>query len=236
MLSSRSSASEPATRSRVTKVRVRVAATAIAKTSSGGVAALTDCLSTAIGWARRSISGARSRGCRGQPAEPDHPVELRARCAGGSRGRSGPRIAAAAPQPEYFDRPAEHFEVAAVDHQVEVRPPSLEIRREMNRLASATSARDPVVDHARLDRVLLVDDHLDFRLFGVQAGERLEPVDQVRGQDQRRDTSPASTFASASSRVATSTHSTCGQTARRGRRAGELAAAAGDPGVLAGLR
>ena len=64
---------------------------------------------------------------------------------------------------------------------------SSEIRWARIRFASVISGLDPVVDEARLHRVVLVDEHLDLGLLRVQGGERVELVEQVRGQDQRRD-------------------------------------------------
>ena len=43
---------------------------------------------------------------------------------------------------------------------------------------------DAVVDQARLDRILLVHQHLHGRLGGVQRGQRLEVADEVLREDQ----------------------------------------------------
>ncbi len=186
--SSRSSASEPATSRTVTKARVKVAATAIAKTSSGGVEALTTCLSTAIGWVRRSSSG------------PAVPRLLRARVVkritrssesrigpGGTAGRSSARIAGAVAQAEDFDRLAQHGELSAVEDEAEEFAPFAGDPPRDHQVGLGQQRVDPVVDQARLDRVLLVDDHVDFGRARGRGRERVDPVDQVGGQDQRRE-------------------------------------------------
>ena len=109
--SSRSSASEPATSRTVTKARVSVAATAIAKISSGGEEPSTTSFSTSIGCARRSISGpATSRLSRAWVAKLDHlvrasraaapaaaPVRSAFEDLGGRRAGRGSRSAGRAP-------------------------------------------------------------------------------------------------------------------------------------------
>ena len=132
--SSRSSASDPATRRTVTKARVRVAATAIAKMSSGGESPSITCFSTSIGCARRSIRGcATPRFSRARRREADHPVERVALRAGRHRRAQRFEDRAGRLQAEDFDRGAEHLELAALDQQVEV---------------FAAFGRDPLGDHA----------------------------------------------------------------------------------------
>ena len=152
----------------MTKVSVSVAATAIAKTSSGGVGALTDCLSTAIGCASRSISGdATSRLSRASVAKRITRSSV-ATLRRGHRRAQRPQDRGDGSEAEDFDRLSEHVEVAAVDDQIEVAaafggdlPGDEEVGLRQQR-------GDAVVDDPRLERVLLVDDHLDFGRFGVQ--------------------------------------------------------------------
>jgi hypothetical protein len=50
----------------------------------------------------------------------------------------------------------------------------------------ADERADSVVHQARLDRILLVDQHPDRGLLGIERRERLDVVDEVRRQDERR--------------------------------------------------
>ena len=150
----------------------------------------TTCLSTSIGEATAPSSGsAKPRFCAGEVGEPDHLVERRAGVARGrqlgadltqdlarvlrARGCRGRRAAAGS-------------NVPALEQQVEVAATAWsEIRWERIRFASVTSAWIRSSTRLRLDRVVLVDEHLDRRLLRVEAGQRLELVEQVRRQDQR---------------------------------------------------
>ena len=74
--------------------------------------------------------------------------------------------------------------------------------RETRRFAPATSARDRVVDELRLERVLLVHEHLDLRLLEL----RRRPCGRCPpGMISAPSTSPSRTLRSASSREETST-------------------------------
>ena len=78
-------------------------------------------------------------------------------------------------------------EGAALDDQVEVVGGLVGDLLGEDQVRLGDQRLDPVVDEARLDRVVLVDEHLDLRLLRVQRRQRVELVEQVRGQDQRRD-------------------------------------------------
>ena len=119
----------------------------------------------------------------GQGGEADHPVELgppRRRHVGPQRFEDRGGFA----QPEDLDRLAEHVEAAPVDDQVQVAAAFLGDLAGDEQVGPRQQRRDPVVDGLRLERVLLVDEHFDFGRFRVQRGERVEPVDQVGGEDQ----------------------------------------------------
>jgi hypothetical protein len=187
--SSRSSASEPATRRTTTKARVRVAATAIAKISSGGLSPDQDL-----------VDRDRLR----QPGDQRlGDVEVVARLGGEAgdflqrrlqslRQRRGQRFEdlRARPQAEDVEAAAERLELAAVDDQVEVAaafgadPP----RHRQVRLRE--QRRDPVVDQFGLDRVFLVDEDFDFRHPRGQGRERVDLADEVGREDQRRQRVP----------------------------------------------
>ena len=233
--SSRSSASEPATSSTVTKARVRVAATAIAKTSSGGVEALTTCLSTAIGWARRSISGAAtSRLSRASVANADHLVQRVAQLRrAAAPGRSASRIRAVVAQAEDLDRLAEHARTGR--------------RRRagsgIGRLRSRSAARSPGSpgpagrrSGRRPARALTGSSSLTITsTFGRprrRGRERVDPVDQVGGQDQRRQHVAGADLVDRLRRgPRRATHSTRSQIRSLTPTAGSCCAADADPGV-----
>ena len=181
--SSRSSASEPATRSTVTNISVTVAATAIAKSSSSAVSPAITCLSTSIGCEIAPSSGrARSRL---SPASWANWVTWRANRGRGCRraARHRPRAGSRPPGRARgcrSRRAAGSEKLPPGDQQVEIG------RRLVGDLLGEDQVRlgdqrlDPVVDEARLHRVVLVHEHLDHRLLGVQRGERAELVEQVR--------------------------------------------------------
>ena len=105
----------------MTKARVRVAATAIAKISSGGEEPLTDLLLD-LDRLREAVDQRRGdvEVVAGEGGEADHPVERVAQRPRRHRRPQRFEDRGAGPQPEDFDRLAEHVEFAAVDEQVEV--------------------------------------------------------------------------------------------------------------------
>ena len=105
---------------------------------------------------------------------------------GGSAGRSASRMRAAVAQAEDLDRLAEHVQLAAVEDEAEEFAPFGGDPPRDRQVGLGQQRVDPVVDQARLDRVLLVDDHLDLGRARGRRRERVDPVDQVGRQDQRR--------------------------------------------------
>ena len=163
--SSRSSASEPATRRTVTKARVSVAATAIAKMSSGGESPLTTSFSTSIGCARRSISGAAtSRFSRASEAKRIT-RSSDSRCApGGDRRPQRFEDRAGRLQAEDFDRLCRATSKSPpFDQQVEVAAAFGGDPLGDHQVGLGEQGVDPVVDRLRLERVLLVDQDFDLR-------------------------------------------------------------------------
>ena len=187
--SSRSSASEPATSRTVTKARVKVAATAIAKISSGGAEALTTCLSTAIGWVSRVSSGAggaevvaRERGeakSPGRASRAARPAAASARTASRMRARvaagrgSGSPGRAPSNWPPLTTRPRNL-------------PPSCAIRRAITRLAWVSSELIRSLTRRALTGSSSLTITSTSGVLGRRGRERVDPVDQVGGQDQRR--------------------------------------------------
>ena len=104
----------------------------------------------------------------------------------GSAGRSASRIWALSRRPRIGIVWPIALEVPAVDDEVEVAPAFDRDPSRDQQVRLRQQRVDPVVDQLRLDRVLLVDDHLDPRRARAQRRERVDPVDQVGGQDQRR--------------------------------------------------
>ncbi len=80
------------------------------------------------------------------------------------------------------DRQAER---AAFDQKVDVAGGLLGDALAEEEVRLGDERRDPVVDQLRLDRVVLVHEHVDRGLVGVEAGERLQAVEQVGREDQR---------------------------------------------------
>ena len=172
----------------MTKARVSVAATAIAKVSSGGEEPPTATLWTSIGWASRSISGpAMSRFSPASLANsvtcgerhPQRPVRQRRFDRFEDVGaRSRPRMWTAPPSTGRLPPLITRFRYL---------PPSTAIRLAIARFAWASSAVILSSTSARLQRVRFVDQHFDLRRAGGEGGERVDLVDQVFGQDQRRE-------------------------------------------------
>ncbi len=195
--SSRSSASEPATSRTVTNISVIVAATEIAKVSRLGVSPLTTSVSTLIGCVTevsRSPAAPRlSAATLLNSITRSRSVEVGA-VLGQLIADLGQDLLGVA-EAEDRDAVAEEAEVAAVEQDLQV------LGRDVGDLLGDLQVRlreqgvDPVVDEAGLDRVLLVDEHLDRRALRVEAGERLEAIDEVRragsARRARRPTRPS---------------------------------------------
>ena len=172
----------------MTKARVSVAAAAMAKVSSGGEEPPTSTLWTWIGCASRLISG--SAMSRFSPASLANEVTCAERLAQRPfRQRRFERFedVGARLQPEDVDRPREHRQVAALDHQVQVLAAFDRDPLGDRQVRLGEQGSDLVVGRARLQRVRFVDDHFDFRRARREGRERVDLVDQVFGQDQRRE-------------------------------------------------
>ena len=171
--SSRSSASEPATSSTVTNISVTVAATAIANVSSAAVSPATTCLSTSIGCGDRAQQRQREVEvlARRGSAKLDHlgRAPRAAGLVGGSSARDRLEDRRRALEPEDVERRrAAGAELAALDQQVEVVGRLVGDPLREDQVGLGDQRLDPVVDELRLDRVVLVDEHLDRRLLGVE--------------------------------------------------------------------
>ena len=137
---------------------------------------MTTCLSTSIGCATAPSSGsATSRFSSARRAKRDHLVELSAEAAFGTAGRSASRMSAACSRPRISIGLAEqgNLERAALDQQRRDSTVACSATCcETIRFASVISDLDAVVDELRLERVVLVDQHLDGRLLGVERRQR----------------------------------------------------------------
>ena len=116
--------------------------------------------------------------------EPHDPVEVAAlrRAARQPPARGLDRLADPA-QAEHVEAFAEHGHVAAVQQQVQVAHVRARERARDLAVRLRERGRDRVVDEARLDRVLLADDHLEPRLLDA----RLDLAEGVLGDDQRAE-------------------------------------------------
>ena len=154
----------------------------------------------------------------------------------GSAGSSASRIWALARRPRMWIPCPITVRVAAVDDQVEVVPAFGRDPPRDRQVGLGQQGGDPFVDQLRLDRVFLVDEDFDFGRAGGQGRERVDLVDQVGGQDQRRqDVTGADLFEGfvpVFDRDALD--ATADPAAHPGRR--QLLAADADPGVRRGLR
>ena len=205
----------------MTNISVIVAATAIANESSSGRRPETTSLSTLIGSATRRAGGsAKSRFSRARSANSITSSSAGAAGlpGGSSRGdlvEDRPGLGEAEDVEVADQRQAE---LAAVDQQVEVARRGLRDLLREHQVGLGDQRLDPVVDELRLDRVLLVDEHLDRRLLRGQAGERARACRSgPRAGSARRGRRRTRPSASASSRLETSTHSTRLQSSPRAR-------------------
>ena len=130
---------------------------------------------------------ARRRGFRGPGTEKRITRSSESRWApGGTVGRSASRIA-----PVVFS-PRISIEVPSTSNsppsisRLRYLPPSVGDPLGDHQVGLGEQGADPVVDRLRLERVLLVDEDFDLRRAGRERRERVDLVDQVGGQDQRR--------------------------------------------------
>ena len=214
--SSRSSASEPATRSTVTNIRVTVIATAIAKVSSAELSPATTVLSTAIGSATAPSRGnAKSR--LSPASSPNRITRSRAFwLAGGSCWRSASRIWLLRFSPSTSNSPISGRSKT---------PPSIsrsryvaassEIRCERIRFASVTRAEIRSSTRLAFTGSSSLTSTSTVGCCGLRLASDSSSSRRSSGRIRAAITSPSSTFCSASSRVETSTHSTREQSSSR---------------------
>ena len=126
-------------------------------------------------------------------------------------------------------RLAEHGESAAVDQEVEVVPAFGRDPPRDRQVRLGQQGRDPFVDELCLDRVLLVDEHFDLGRARGQGRERVDLVDQVGGQDQRRQHVAGADLVDRFGTVLTWTHSTREQIRSLDSRGRQLLPADADP-------
>ena len=191
----------------MTKARVRVAATAIANSSSGGEEPLTTSFFTSIGCARRSISGpATSRLSRAWPAKLfTSRSELRSG-PGGSAGSSAPRMRAVARRPRIWTAiPATRNWPPSISRSRYL-PPSLAIRRAIVRLAWAIRVAIRSSTSRALTGSSWFSSTSTLGVPGVSVESELSWSTRSSGRISAASTSPDSTSATASSRLSTRTH------------------------------
>jgi hypothetical protein len=170
----------------VTNISVTVAATAIANESSDGAPAFTTCLSTSIGCATAPSSGSATSRFSWARRAKRHLVELRLKLLGDRRPQRLEHVRGAL-EPEDLDRVPDQgdLERAALDQRVEIDLRLLGDLLRDDQVRLRDQRLDAVVDELGLERVILVDQHLDGGLLGVERRQRAQLVDQVRGDDQR---------------------------------------------------
>ena len=192
--SSRSRASDPETSRTVTNIRVKVAATAIAKMSSGGgLAADHRLLDLDRLRDRVQQRPGEVEVVAGERAKSDDLVE-RAAQPPAAPGRSACRISRARPQPEDVERLAEEVEVAAVRGSGRgSRRRSRATCRAISRLASLSSEEI----RSSTSRALTGSSSLTITSTSAGRGQRGERVDPARrgrragsGRRGRRPTRP----------------------------------------------
>jgi hypothetical protein len=122
----------------------------------------------------------------GEHGEAQDFVHRVAQGAGWEGGPHGVEDLGRVAEAEDLDRLAEHGELTAVDHEPDEFAAFVGDPPGDHQVGLGQQRVDPVVDQPCLDRVVFVDDDFDFGSAGVRGGERVEFVDQVGRQDQRR--------------------------------------------------
>ena len=221
----------------MTKARVSVAATAIAKMSSGGELPLTTSFSTSIGCASRSISGRATPRFSRASEEKRITRSSASRCApGATSGRSASRIAPVAFRPRISIEVPRTSNSPPSISRLRYLPPSPATRLAITRLAWASRASILSSTACALSGFSSLTRTSTFGVPGARVESELISSTRSGGRISAASASPDSTSSTASSRLFTWMHSTRSQILSLTPIEGSCALADRDPAVRRALR